>query len=76
MAALGIPRRTYYRWLKEEAWARSVPAQAVRPVQPYEALPEERAAVLDYTRHHRRETNLQLKQGTLPLTEGETVASS
>jgi putative transposase len=38
LAALGIPRRTYYRWLKEEAWAR--------------ALPEEKAAVLDYARRH------------------------
>jgi putative transposase len=52
LAALGVPRRTYYRWLQEEAWARSLPAQPVRPVQPYEALPEERAAVLDYARRH------------------------
>src|SRR5579859_125514 len=52
LAALGIPRRTYYRWLQEEAWARSLPGEAVRPVQPYEALPEERAAVLDYARRH------------------------
>jgi transposase InsO family protein len=52
LAALGIPRRTYYRWLREEAWARSLPVEAVRPVQPYEALPQERAAVLDYARRH------------------------
>jgi putative transposase len=52
LAALGIPRRTYYRWLREEAWARALPAQPVRPVQPYEALPEERVAVLDYARRH------------------------
>ena len=52
LAALGIPRRTYYRWLKEEAWARSLPGEAVRPVQPSEALPEERAAVLAYARRH------------------------
>ena len=48
LAVLGIPRRTYYRWLREEAWARSLPAEPVRPVQPYEALPEEKEAVLNF----------------------------
>ena len=52
LAALGIPRRSYYRWLKEEAWAKALPAALVRPLQPYEALPEERQAVLDYARRH------------------------
>jgi putative transposase len=52
LAALGIPRRSYYRWLREEAWARALPAEPVRPVQPYEALPEEREAVLQYARRH------------------------
>jgi len=52
LAALGIPRRTYYRWLKEEAWARALPAEPVKPVQPYEALPEEKQAVLAYARRH------------------------
>src|SRR5229473_3372695 len=55
VAALGVPRRTYYRWLQEEAWARVLPAEPVRPVrpvQPYEALPEEKAAVLAYARRH------------------------
>jgi hypothetical protein len=52
LAALGIARGTYYRWLKEEAWAKEkAPAP---PVQPYEALPEERAAVLKYAREMRR----------------------
>ena len=50
LAALGVPRRTYYRWLKEEAWARALPEEPVKPVQPYEALPEEKQAVLDYAR--------------------------
>jgi transposase InsO family protein len=52
LAALGIARRSYYRWLREEAWARELPAEAVKPVQPYEALPEEKEAVLDYARRH------------------------
>jgi putative transposase len=52
LAALGIPRRTYYRWLRDEAWARTLPAEPVRAVQPYEALPEEKAAVVDYARKH------------------------
>lgn len=51
LAALGIPRGSYYRWLKEEAWAREQ-KEAPRPVQPFEALPEERQAVLKYAREH------------------------
>lgn len=52
LAALGIARRSYYRWLKAEAWARALPAAPVKPVQPYEALPQEKEAVLDYARRH------------------------
>jgi putative transposase len=52
LAALGISRRSYYRWLREEAWARALPAEPVQPVQPYEALAEEKQAVLDYARRH------------------------
>jgi putative transposase len=52
LAALGIARRSYYRWLREEAWARALPSAPVKPVQPYEALPEEREAVLNYARRH------------------------
>ena len=52
LAALGIPRRSYYRWLREEAWARALPTEPVKPVQPYEALEEEKQAVLDYARRH------------------------
>jgi putative transposase len=52
LAAFGIARRTYYRWLKEEKWAQQLPAVPVKPVQPYEALPEEKQAVLIYARKH------------------------
>jgi putative transposase len=50
LAALGIPRGSYYRWLKQEAWTKE--KAEVRPVQPFEALPEERAAVVSYARKH------------------------
>ncbi|HRC87736.1 MAG TPA: IS3 family transposase [Thermoanaerobaculia bacterium] len=52
LAALGIARRSYYRWLKEEAWAKERPAEAPRPVPLYEALTEEQQAVLAYARKH------------------------
>ena len=52
LAALGIARRSYYRWLKEEAWAKKLPAEPVPPVPPYEALCEEKQAVLAYARKH------------------------
>jgi transposase InsO family protein len=50
LRALGIPRRTYYRWLREEAWARR--EEVVKPVQPYEALPAEKEAVKQYALRH------------------------
>jgi putative transposase len=52
LATLGIARSSYHRWLREEAWAQELPEQTVPPVQPYEALPEEKQAVLDYARRH------------------------
>jgi putative transposase len=52
LAALGIARRSYYRWLKEEKWARKLPEAPVKPVQAYEALPEEKAAVIAYALQH------------------------
>jgi putative transposase len=48
LAALGIPRSSYYRWLREEAWVRQLPAAPIRPVQAFEALPEEKRAVISY----------------------------
>jgi putative transposase len=52
LAALGIARRSYYRWLREEKWARELPSAPVKPVQPYEALAAEKQAVLAYARQH------------------------
>ena len=52
LQALGVPRTSYYRWLREEAWAKALSAEPVRPVQVYEALPEERKAVIDYALEH------------------------
>jgi putative transposase len=52
LAALGIAPRSYYRWLKEEARARDRPKEPAPPVPPYEALSEERRAVLAYARKH------------------------
>ena len=52
LVALGIARRSYYRWLKEEKWARELPAAPIKPVQAYEALPEEKQATVDYARKH------------------------
>ncbi len=52
LAALGVTCSSYYRWLREEAWGRAWPEEPVRPVQPYEALAEEKTAVLTYARRH------------------------
>jgi transposase InsO family protein len=52
LAALSIAPRSYYRWLKEEAWAKSRAATVLPPVPPYEALSEEKQAVIRYARQH------------------------
>ncbi len=52
LEALGVSRTTYYRWLRDEAWAKSQSDPPSRPVQPYEALPEEKSAVRDYALRH------------------------
>jgi len=43
---------SYYRWRREKTWARQVRARPPRSFQPYEALPEERAAVKSYALKH------------------------
>ena len=52
LRALGVSPASYYRWLKEEAWAKDLSAKPVRPVQAYEALEEEKAAVRRYAIRH------------------------
>lgn len=52
LAALGVSESSYYRWLRDAAWAQTAARRSVKPVQPYEALPEEKAAVRDYALQH------------------------
>jgi putative transposase len=53
LAALSISPTSYYRWLREEAWAKAVKqGEPSRPVQAYEALEEEKQAVRSYACRH------------------------
>jgi len=55
LAALGVSPASYYRWRREEDSRRGeegIPGPPPRPVAPYEALPEERAAVRAYALAH------------------------
>ena len=52
LSAWGVSPRTYYRWLKEKAWCKARSSEPIRPVQPYEALSEEKAAVREYALRH------------------------
>ena len=52
LSALEISVTSYDRWLREEARARALPPQPVKPVQAYEALPEEKEAVKRYALTH------------------------
>jgi putative transposase len=51
LALLGIARSSYYRWLREEAWAKERPKE-VKPVQVFEALAAEKEAVKRYALAH------------------------
>lgn len=51
LAALEVPRSSYYRWLREAAWSRAT-SEPVRPVQAFEALHEEKRAVREYALKH------------------------
>jgi transposase InsO family protein len=53
LKALGIPATSYYRWLRDESWAKGAEgSQPLRPVQVYEALVEEQQAVREYACRH------------------------
>ena len=52
LCAIGVSPASYYRWVKEEAWAKALPQPPRKPVQAYEALPEERGAVKEYALKH------------------------
>ncbi len=47
MKILGVPYVSCYGWKREEAWKREASAP-IKPVQVYEALPEEKLAVKQY----------------------------
>jgi transposase InsO family protein len=51
LRALGVSRTTYYRWQREKAWTKAW-LKPPSPVQPYEALLEEKAAVVEYALKH------------------------
>jgi transposase InsO family protein len=53
LVALGIAPTSYYRWLREEGWAKTTSTTAsVGPVQAYEASPEEKQLVREYACRH------------------------
>lgn len=52
LAALGVSRSSYHRWLRTAAWTKPPGDRVVQPVRVYEALPEEKAATLAYARAH------------------------
>lgn len=51
LSILGVPVTTYYRWLREAAWEKEK-TPPIKPVQVYEALPEEKLAVKNYALKH------------------------
>ena len=54
LSALGVSRTTYYRWLRAAALrvGEGLSGPPPQPLQPYEALPEEKAAVKEYALKH------------------------
>ena len=54
LTALGVSRSTYYRWLRAAALrvGQGLSGPPPQPIQPYEALPEEKAAVKEYALKH------------------------
>lgn len=48
---LSVPRGTFYRWKRERAWEQEA-SEPVSPVQAFEALPEEKRAVVRFALEH------------------------
>ena len=48
---LGLSRASYFRWKKEQAWKRER-REPIKPVQAFEALPEEKQTVVEYALEH------------------------
>lgn len=51
LATIGLSRSSYYRWKQERAWLREQ-SEAIKPVQAFEALAEEKAAVRQFALRH------------------------
>jgi transposase InsO family protein len=49
---LGVSPASYYRWRREAVAAKTIPAEATRPVQAYEATDQEKRAVRTYALKH------------------------
>jgi len=52
LGVLCIAVSSYYRWLREEKWSQELPQAPVKPVQVYEATPEEKEQVRMYALKH------------------------
>ncbi len=52
LGVLCIAVSSYYRWLKEERWAQELPKEPEKPVQVYEATPQEKEKVRAYALKH------------------------
>jgi transposase InsO family protein len=54
LRALGVSRTTYYRWLRaaDLRVSEGLSGPPPQPIQPYEALPEEKATVKEYALKH------------------------
>lgn len=52
LRALGVSRTSYYRWRREASRPKASLSKPPNPVQPYEALSEEKAAVVEYALQH------------------------
>ena len=52
LSALGVSTSSYYRWRRDKARTRARPRATPAPLQPYESLDEEKAAVKAYALKH------------------------